>query len=278
MPWPLSFLGRIRYDLFVARMEADRPIPHSLLSGFRLSVRPNRYLELGMSRAMHFGGAGQPSGVSAWWTAFKGTHDNDPGSKGNQLGGFDAALNLPFAAQPVQIYLEAAGEDEATYLNVPVPSKWAFLSGVFLPALFGSSRADLRFEWAQNHLNDNGPVWYVHAASNEGHAHRYRGQILGHSMGTDARQYDLTGHWFFLPSTYLELSLGSMRRYTPGGPQAESTSRMGAGLVGWLTENVRAEGRIGSERVRNVGGFEGARENDLSLQARLTWRVFGRTQ
>ncbi len=280
LPWPLSFLGKLRYDLFVARLEGDRPIPHSLLSGMRLSVRPSRYLELGASRAMHFGGQGEPSGISAWWTAFKGTHDNDPGSNGNQIAGFDAEVNLPFDVQPVQLYLEAAGEDEAKIIGTPIPgpTKWAFLGGVFLPALLGSDRADLRFEWAQNHLNDNGPAWYVHSASNEGYAHRYRGQILGHSMGTDARQYDLTAHWFFLPSTYIELSLGALRRYSPGGPQSESTNRMDAGLVGWLTENVRAEGRVGSERIRNRGGIDGARETDLSFQAMLTWRVAGSVQ
>ncbi len=280
MPWILSFLGTLRYDLFVARMEADRPIPHSLLSGLRLSIRPGRYLELGASRAMHFGGAGKPGGASAWWGAFKGTHENDPGGNGNQIAGFDAEVTLPFEAQPVQFYLEAAGEDEAKIIGTPIPgpTKWAYLGGVFLPALLGSSRVDLRFEWAQNHLNGNGPSWYVHGGSGEGYAHRYRGQVLGHSMGTDARQFDLTGHWFFLPSTYLELALGSMRRYSPGGPQAESTTRAGAAFVGWLTENLRAEGRLGSERVRNTGGIDGARETDLSLSALLSWRVAGSVQ
>ncbi|HEY3488872.1 MAG TPA: capsule assembly Wzi family protein [Candidatus Deferrimicrobiaceae bacterium] len=272
MPGLLSFLGTFRYDLFVARLEDDRPVPHPLLSGVRLSIRPSRYLEIGASRAMQYGGRGEPSGPSAWWTAFKGTHDNEPGSTGNQESGFDVAVNLPFRLQPVRLYLEAAGEDEATIkeLNhLPVPSKWAFLGGIFLPSVFGSSRADLRLEWAANHLSGNGPSWYVHGH----HPESYRGRILGHPMGTDARQLDLTGHWYFLPSTYLELSLGSLRRYSPGGPQVESTVRTGAGLVGWLTENLRAEGRFGSERIRNAEGFGGEGRTDLSFSAMLAWRV-----
>jgi hypothetical protein len=273
MPGFLSFMGVLRYDLFVSRMEGDRPIPHTLLSGMRLSIRPGRHMELGASRVMHFGGEGKPGGASAWWNAFKGTHENDPGSNGNQIGGFDVAVNLPFEAQPVRIYLEAAGEDQSKGHLVPAPTKWAYLGGVFLPALFGSSRADLRIEWARNHLGGNGPSWYVHGSSNEGYAHRYRGRILGHSMGTDARQLDLTGHWFFLPSAYLELSLGTMRRDSPGGPEAESTTRMGAGFIGWLTENLRVEGRFGSERVRNPEGMSArGTENDCSAQVGLTWR------
>jgi hypothetical protein len=274
MPGLLSFLGTLRYDLFVARLEGDRPVPHTYFSGMRLSIRPGPRLELGASRVMHYGGQGRPSGFSAWWTAFKGTKENEPGSDGNQIGGFDMTVTLPFEAQPVQLYAEAAGEDEAKIIGTPIPgpTKWAYLGGVFLPALLGSSRADLRFEWAQNHLKDNGPAWYVHAASDGGYAHRYRGRILGHPMGTDARQLDLTGHWFFLPSTFLELSLGTLRRYSPGGPEAESTTRAGAAFVGWLTENLRAEGRFGVERVKRRDGFPDSSGNDLSLLAMLTWR------
>lgn len=274
MPGYLSFLGTLRYDLFVARMEGDRETPHTLLSGLRLSLRPGRHLELGLSRTMHFGGEGRASGLSAWWNAFKGTRENEPGSEGNQLAGFDVAVNLPFRHQPVRLYLEAAGEDEAKILGTPIPgpTKWAWLGGVFLPSLFGSSRADLRFEWASNHAEGNGPSWYTHA---DGYAHRYRGRILGHPMGTDARQLDLTGRWFFRPSGYVEMALGSVRRYSPGGPEAETTSRAGAAFAGWLTSSFRAEASAVSERVRNADGLPGVRRTDLSVQALLTYRVAG---
>jgi hypothetical protein len=273
-PGFLSFLGAFHYDLFFARLEGDRPIPHSYLSGMRLSLRTSRYLELGMSRAMHFGGEGRPSGVSAWWSAFKGTHDNDPGSDGNQIGGFDAAVNLPFRLQPVRLYAEAAGEDEAKILGTPIPgpTKWAFLGGVFLPSLLGTSRADLRIEWASNHLGGNGASWYVHGASREGHAHRYRGRILGDPMGTDARRLDLTGHWFLLPSTYVEAAFGKTERFARSGI-SESTIRSAAGLVAWLSPDFRAEGRVGIDRVRARDFVPGADGTDVSVLAMLTCRV-----
>jgi hypothetical protein len=274
MPGPLSFLGTLRYDLFVARMEAGRVTPHTLLSGLRLSVRPNRYLELGMSRAMHFGGEGRSSGLSAWWDAFKGTSENETGSHGNQIGGFDLSVNLPFGIQPVRFYVEAAGEDEAKILGTPIPgpTKWAYLGGLFLPSIAGSSRADLRIEWAANHLGGNGPSWYTHA---EGYDHRYRGRILGHPMGTDARQLDLTAHWFFLPSTYGELALGTTRRYSTGGGQAEAATSASAAFAGWLTRHVRAEARAGYDRIRNAEGISGVHRTDYSLQALLSYRVAG---
>ena len=149
VPGFFSFLGNVQYDLFWARLEEDRPIPNPILFGMRLAARPSRYLELGLSRSMIYGGEGHDSGFSAWWDAFKGGNTNefvggnpsDPTEKGlvNQIGGFDVTLTLPFAFQPVQAYLEMAGEDEAEGHLIPFPSKFAYVTGVFLPSLFGNA-------------------------------------------------------------------------------------------------------------------------------------------
>ena len=239
VPGFFSFLGNAQYDLFLARLESDRPIANPLLFGMRLAARPGRYLEVGLSRSMIYGGHGHDSGLSAWWDAFKGENTNDPGDKGlvNQIAGFDVTLTLPFPSQPVQAYLEMAGEDAAHLLgtSIPAPSKFAYVTGVFLPTLFGSAAHDLRVEWARNHWRGNGPAWYVHAVSDDGYAHFYRNRVLGHPMGTDAQDLSVQGHHFFLPSTYLELTLSRTDRFSLG-PMKERTDRASAGLVGWLSE------------------------------------------
>ena len=269
--WWFKVLGAIQYDLFVARLEGSRPIPHALLSGIRLAIRPNRYLEIGASRAIHFGGEGRGSGLSEWWEAFKGTKENEPGNEGNQLAGIDLSLTLPFRAQPVQLYLEAAGEDQATFLGIPYPTKRAYLAGVFLPTLFGSPRADFRVEIAQNHLQGNGPAWYVHGTSKEGHAHRYRGQILGHPMGTDARDLFFEGHYFLLPSSYIEANFDLTHRYSPG-PAREETRTFTAAFIAWLTRNFRAEGRLAFEDVQNENGTPGADSTDASIRLTVAYQ------
>ena len=115
VPGFFSFLGNVQYDLFFARLEEDRPIPNPVLFGMRLATRPSRYLEVGFSRSMIYGGEGHDSGLSAWWDAFKGRNTNDPSEEGlvNQIAGIDVTLTLPFAFQPVQAYVEMAGEDAA---------------------------------------------------------------------------------------------------------------------------------------------------------------------
>jgi hypothetical protein len=266
--WWFRFLGLFQYDIFISRLyDEGRPVPDPILSGIRLAVKPAPWLEIGASRAMQFGGEGRGNGISDWWNAFKGTTANDPGSEGNQLGGFDLSVTLPFRVQPIRFYLEAAGEDQAEGHIVPLPSKWAFLSGVFLPAVFGSPRWDLRVEVAQNHLRGNGPFWYVHPE----YPHRYRGQILGHPMGTDAKDLFIEAHYFLLPTSYLEANVDFTQRYSPG-PLREDTKRVGAGLVLWLTKNWRNETRLAVTSVSNENGISGADSTDLSFQLLMAYQ------
>jgi len=272
IPGFFSFLGNAQYDLFLARLESDRPIANPLLFGMRLAARPGRFLEIGASRSMMYGGEGHDSGFSGWWEAFKGTNTNEPGEKGlvNQIAGFDVALTLPFRFQPVQAYLEMAGEDKTT--RIPAPTKFAYVTGVFLPSLFGNAAYDLRVEWARNHWHGDGPAWYVHAVSGGGYAHFYRGRVLGHPMSTDAEDLSVQGHYFFLPSTYLELTLARTDRFS-AGPSVERTDRASAGVVGWLFKNVRVEGEIALERVKNPAGLPGATDENASFRIALSCQL-----
>ena len=278
LPGFFSFLGNAQYDLFLARLESDRPIANPLLFGMRLGARPGRYLEVGLSRSMIYGGRGHDSGLSAWWDAFRGENTNDPGDKGlvNQIAGFDVTATLPFPSQPVQAYLELAGEDAAHLLGTPIPAptKFAYVTGVFLPTLFGSAAHDLRVEWARNHWRGNGPAWYVHPVSDGGYAHFHRSRILGHPMGTDAQDLSVQGHHFFLHSTYLEMTLSRTDRFSLG-PMKERTDRASAGLVGWLSDRVRAEGEIALERVKNPAGLPGSPAEDASFRVALAYQLGG---
>jgi len=276
VPGFFSFLGNVQYDLFLARLEEDRPIPNPLLFGMRLAARPSRYLELGLSRSMIYGGEGHDGGLSAWWDAFKGENTNDAGDKGlvNQIAGFDVTLMLPFPSQPVQAYLEMAGEDQAHLLGTPIPSpsKFAYVTGVFLPTLFGSAANDLRIEWARNHWRGNGPAWYGHSASGGGYAHTYRSRVLGHPMGNDAQNLSVQGRHFFLPSTYIELTLSRTDRFSLG-PAKERTDRASAGLVAWVSDRVRAEAELALETVDNPGGIEGADAENASARVAISYQV-----
>ena len=262
------FLGLFQYDLFAARLEADRPIPHSMLTGMRLAIKPNPWFELGVSRAIHFGGGGRDTSLSAFFDILTGRRETEGGTPtGNSLASIDAKVLLPFRAQPVVLYGEAAAEDQS---RPGVPSRWAFMGGVFLPSIGPVRKADLRAEYGTTITNTRG-VWYLHVASAGGYAHQYRRQILGHHMGTDARDLFLEAHYFLLPSSYLELNADLMRRDWPG-PAREDSQRVTAAFVGWLTPYLRGEGRLAFERISNEGGISGSDSRDTSVQVSLAYQ------
>ena len=106
-PKPIDFLGAFQYDFFMARIDTGGPYPDSLVSGMRFAIRPNRYLEFGASRALHFGGEGQDESFSTFWDILTGQREsagNTP--KGNSLASVDAKVHLPFRIQPVVLYGE----------------------------------------------------------------------------------------------------------------------------------------------------------------------------
>jgi hypothetical protein len=261
------FLGLFQYDLFAARLEKNRPVPHSILSGVRVAVKPNPWLELGVSRALHFGGEGRDESLSTFFDIFRGkseSAENTP--EGNSLASFDAKVHLPFRRQPVTFYVEGGGEDQS---GSGFPSRWAWMGGIFFPSIGTLKKADLRIEFADN--IDFSPavkgVWYRHSV----YPHIYRGRILGHPMGTDARDLFIEAHYFLLPATYLETNLDLTERSFPG-PAKESSWRWTAAFVGWLTRNLRGEGRLALERVSNDGGISGSDSRDTSVQVSLAYQ------
>jgi hypothetical protein len=157
----------------------------------RLNFKPHPYLEIGLQRTALLGGKGRSESLSTWWKSFTGKGENIPGVEaGDQRAGFDIKLTLPFKWQPLQVYAEAAGEDEAGGL----PYKWAYLAGIYLPRILSFERISLRGEYATTHVEGAPNVWYTHGIYTDGY--KYKGRIIGHHMGTDSKD-------IFLEVSYL---------------------------------------------------------------------------
>ncbi|MGZ8474517.1 MAG: capsule assembly Wzi family protein, partial [Candidatus Deferrimicrobiaceae bacterium] len=267
VPGLFSFLGTVQYDLFLARLGGeDRPVRRPLLTGMRLAARPSRFLELGASRAFQFGGEGREESLSTYFEILTGARESEANTpKGNSLASVDAKVNLPLRIQPLALYVEWGGEDQSERF---IFTRHALLAGVFLPSIGPFRRVDLRIERGSTLTNAPG-VWYRHGD----YPHEYRGRILGHPMGTDATDLSVQGHYFFLPSTYLEVTLARTDRSFTGDRPKERTDRASAGLVGWLYENVRVEGELARERVKDAGGLPGASGADTSFRVAFSYQL-----
>lgn len=269
LPKPVSFLGSFQYDLFVARMEKKAEFSHSLLVGTRVALRPSAYLEVGASRALHYGGAGRDDGISEFVDDYFG--HNDSSGRSNALTGFDVTLSLPFSVQPVQAYWESGAEGGGHLGDIFLPwaGRGAHLLGLYFPKVFRLSRLDLRVEYADTFSGEaKEENWYGHVA----YPHRYRGQILGHAMGGSARDWFIEPRWHFSPGSYATFSVERLLR---DGADAKGERRtiLSAGLVGWLTDSWRAEAHASWDRVTDEGGIAGRGGTDVTAWLALAWQT-----
>ncbi len=176
LPGFLKYLGLFKATFFAGKLDSNRVVSKPYLWGLRLDFKPAPFLEIGIERTALLGGKGRSSNLKTWLKSFTGKGENVSGVEaGDQRAGGDIKITLPFKFQPVQLYLEADGEDQAGIL----PSHWAFLSGLYLPRILGLERISYRIEYARTT-----EVWYIHHIYKTGYS--YKGRIIGHFMGTDS--------------------------------------------------------------------------------------------
>jgi len=189
LPWVFRHIGLLKLTGFVTRLEDDRDFANPYLAGARLDIKPHPYVSIGLSRTAMFGGAGRHVDADVIWDVITAQTENVAAEPGNQLASFDAKVVLPFSFQKVVIYGELGGEDEAGSL----PSRNAHLVGLNLPGAFGLEALDLGVEYAETYIGKYPGMWYNHHIYTDGYT--YDGRIIGHHMGTDAKDLFLSASY-----------------------------------------------------------------------------------
>ena len=90
-------------------------------------------------------------------------------------------------------------------------------------------------------------------------------------MGSAARDLFVEAHLFLFPSSYLELNYDRTSRSFPG-PAKEERKRITGGLVAWVTETVRVEGKAAYDRYTDEGGVSGRDGNLKSIELSAAWQ------
>ncbi|GAA4333617.1 capsule assembly Wzi family protein [Pigmentiphaga soli] len=183
-PW-LSWIGPWGYDLFIGQMQHDTAVPDARVLNMRLFARPFSGLELGASRFIQWGGKGRPNNLGSLWDALTG-NSNDPNvaDPSNELAGFDARYTFPLWGNPLTVYAQLAGEDEAGGF----PSHYLSQVGTEFKHMLGSSRLQWHAEAADTTasrifgLGDGmRGVAYSHGTYKNGLYHD--GLPIGHPIG-----------------------------------------------------------------------------------------------
>ncbi|MGB6450465.1 MAG: capsule assembly Wzi family protein [Steroidobacteraceae bacterium] len=117
----LRWLGPWRFIMYVATAEEHRPdVDDSLFFGNRISWRPLRFLEIGLSRTTQFCGSGRNCGLTTWRNVLLGNDTTQYASVADKPGhaeaGYEARLNSPWQAVPLALYTQIIGNDEINHL------------------------------------------------------------------------------------------------------------------------------------------------------------------
>jgi len=261
LPWILRSLGEWKVNTFLARLEENRDFPRAEVFGLRISYLPTSWLELGFTRLTQFDGRGRGQSFPS---AVAGCYGNPPNQTGtadcNEQAMVDARARiphipyvLPFPAG-VQLYGELGSEDK--WSKIPLPSRAAFLTGIYIPQVFRGDSMDLRIEYADTDFtrrktSDHLPeVWYNNSVYVSGM--RYRGFPLGHHMGTD-------GIDFFIRTTrYLteKVQLGTnfnLQERDRGQPVHERKQEAAFDLTWWVSSKMQFTVGYTYQRLKNPG-------------------------
>ena len=187
----LSWIGAWQFVGFISQLEESRAIPEAKLTGMRLTSRPLKDLELGVSRVMMWGGKGRDNNLSAFWRSFTASEENTEDGEGNQLGGFDARYSFEIPGHiRGAVYGQLIGEDEAGAL----PSKYLSLFGGQVSVFSqGGNYFSGYLEYSDTAAGSlNEPQYgaaYGHSTFTTGY--RYRGKAIGSAFDGDARSISL---------------------------------------------------------------------------------------
>ncbi len=205
----LEWLGPWRAGIVFGQLEDERAdFDEARYFAARVTFKPWRHLEIGLSRSAQWCGDSRPCGFDTFSDLLLGK-DNDDAPElqpGNQLAGYDVRLSSPWRSVPLVFYGQLIGEDEAGGL----PSKFLGLAGLeFAGALgTGSYRATLEHADTSCSFSHSEPEFdCAYESSIYTVGYRYRGRSLGHPADNDARVTSLGLLYVAPDDTHWELKV-----------------------------------------------------------------------
>jgi hypothetical protein len=287
LPWLLGALGPTDATFFFATMAADRErhFPDSYLLGYKVSVHPRRWLEIGAGLILESGGTGAPPAslgerlLDHFFITTLVFQETGGNQFSNKLANIEARITLP-GARGLQLYGEGASED----LTGSDLGKWlkqdsGWLIGASAPRLDAAGRFDASIEY---HVS--GIRLYRHHQFLTGLAADHR--VLGAVLGPEGRGVYGELGWEATPAHRVLVQLAyEDRAYDdyvelPNDRRTKVLDRpherryRAATTWTWRpdTRPFALRGMVGYERVDGFA-FDSAQSRDnFVVEARVEWR------
>lgn len=186
-PWIFRYFGPSKYTFFIANLGPERIFKNSFLYGFKVTIKPTHFLELGLSETIVIGGDGAPSlsffdPIGELFPVHKiGRNILFDDKSDHRFGFFDMRLTIPPLRNSV-LYFDSFFDDSPArafgHLG-DLMDQMAMMVGFYIPRLTTDGSADLTLEY--RHVPG---VGYRHSNWTTGYT--LNREIIGDPLGPDA--------------------------------------------------------------------------------------------
>jgi hypothetical protein len=243
LPWVLRYVGTIRYETFLSRLDSNATIPHPWFFATHASISPHPRLLIGVTQAFMFGG----EGVAPFtWNNFKEmflTHGlQSAGTEfENGMASGEVRFRPPVPLVPLTLYMEWGGDDNHAAWTL-FPGR---IFGARIPAVPGIPALSIGLEHAGFSRPCTGcdgchceyyATWYRHYLFKDGWT--VDRQPIGHPLGGEGSEWLAYGTWDD-PASRFRFDARVFRRYR-GSYNIYSPDREGRSIGGRLSTVYRA--------------------------------------
>jgi len=185
LPWIFKYLGQWKYTLFGANLGPENARKYAWLAGWKFSLLPARYVELGFSHAVMMGGEGAPNlsalDVIGEFAGFRPAgSDPDSPNKTNHMMEAELLVRIP-QLRGAQLYGVITNEDKRDSVKRFLKDGSGYVAGLYLPALFSSGSTDFRLEFEHTPA-----LIYRHGLYSDGWT--LNRKLIGSSLGSDGER------------------------------------------------------------------------------------------
>lgn len=189
----LSFLGKIKYEVFFSILDDDHTFSNPKLLGMYFAILPKHYLEISLGQTLIFGGSGSSTNNPVVILG-DGFFDEDNPTNRNFL----IAIRSKILSMNLEPYAEIMVEDCCRWSYDLINSRdMVNLFGIHVNQFGTNEDFDLTIEWIRtNHIS------YRHGTYSSGLI--YHNRIIGPQLGPDAHGIYLRTRYFFSSQFWFE--------------------------------------------------------------------------
>jgi len=202
LPWVFKYLGANKISFFYADLGPEQNFPNAYLVGYKWSLQPLSFFEIGAALLTQSGGDGSPP--ASFFDRVRDVFPVDQAGGvnqveiGNHIGGVDFRFRIP-PARGLELYVEANFDDNHNPFSKPKKAfvdDAAYVAGFYLPRVDEAGAIDLRMEYRRTGLR-----FYEHAQFVSGWTlNRF---LMGDNLGPNAWGLYGTVNWDVDPSNLL---------------------------------------------------------------------------